>query len=145
MSNFWDNVGRMFGGLSILGTVGEAFEQNDAANAQLKQIQLQSDQSTLQFQQRSLANYSNTQKIINSQLVTESSRGVALSSPSFNALQRHTFNVGMKEKRNLNTEESLQQEGFDFEKNQVNQKLKADYFGDLMSAGENAAMMFASL
>lgn len=143
--SFWDNIERGLAGFSILGTVQEAFEQNNAANQQLKQIQLQSDQATLQYQQRKIANYSNTQKILNSQLVAASARGYALSSPSFNALQRYTFNTGAKAQRNLNTEQALQQEGIDFERKQVKQKLYADYFSDAQDMAKNIAEVAAAM
>lgn len=141
MASFWDDAARTFSSLSILGTIGQAFSQNEAANEQLRQIKLQNDQATIQLQQRSLANYSNTNKILSSQLVNESASGLSLSSPSFNAIERNTANVGARNQRNINIEKSLTEEGYDFERNQVKQKLQASYFGDITDAAKNIAMI----
>jgi hypothetical protein len=120
--------------------IGKMFFESNAAKEQKKALELESKESELQYQQKLLANYDTMQKVLDAQLAQASARGVSLASPSFNAIQRQTFNVGAKQARNLQLEESISQANIEAEKYNVKQSLHAQLFGDvatLASEGYN--------
>jgi len=121
--------------------VGKAYGQVNAAEATKEGLELQGKQNTVAYQQQTLSNYDVTQKLLDRQTAEMTTRGVAFSSPSFNAIQRNTVNVGAKEAQNLETEHNIFEENIAIEKRNVKDTLFANLFGDIAETG----MSFASL
>ncbi|WP_010597617.1 hypothetical protein [Rickettsiella massiliensis] len=74
--------------------VGKGVMEVQAAKAQENQLDLQAKQNELQYQQSTLSNLDSLDKVIQRQAAQMTTRGVAFSSPSFNATQRNTENIG---------------------------------------------------
>ena len=119
--------------------VGKAAFQVGAEHDKLEAIDLQRKQKRLEHQQKTLANYDLTERVLGSQLAEATTRGVALSSPSFEAIQRNTANVGSERQKNLNIEESIFERNAKIEKQNVKDSLFAQLFGDVTEIGLTAA------
>ncbi|HEY2567216.1 MAG TPA: hypothetical protein VGH95_05895 [Candidatus Aquirickettsiella sp.] len=115
--------------------VGEGVMQVQAAEGKEKQLDLQAKQNELQYQQKTLSNLDNLNKVIQHQTAQMTTRGVAFSSPSFNAVQRDTENIAAKQQKNLDIEKSLSDNLIDIEKRNVRNSLYSQLFGDVGSLG----------
>lgn len=131
-------------GIGILASIGEGFEQYRAEQSQLQGMKLQNDETQIQYGQKTLQNISNLNNLLASQTAAETVRGVSLSSPSFNAIQRNTFNTSMKEQKNLDTEEDLENENYNIEKGMVKTSLWGQLFGDAANAASDANSFYQS-
>ncbi len=120
-------------------TVMEVSEENAARNAALQQIELQSKESEVQYQQKTLANYDRLQSYLSAQEAAEATRGVGFNSSSFNAIQRNTFNVAAREQHNLDIAQQLTQAQADVKKQEVNEKFAASVSGDVLNIGSMLA------
>lgn len=99
-------------GLLIIATaaameVGEGVMQVQAAKAQENQLDLQAKANEVKYQQEVLNNANNLDHVLQRQTAEMSTRGVAFSSPSFNAVQRNTENIAGKQKKNLDLSKSI--------------------------------------
>lgn len=122
--------------------LGKAYFQNEAAKDKERALDLQAQENILTYQQKQLSNLDAVSKVLDRQVAQSTVRGIDASmSPSFNAVQRATLNVGAKEGRNLDTENTLAQENIDIEKTNVKNTLYGQLFGDVAET----AMSFASL
>lgn len=115
--------------------VGEGVMQVQAAEGKEKQLDLQAKQNELQYQQKTLSNLDNLNKVIQQQTAKMTTRGVAFSSPSFNAVQRNTENIAARQQKNLDIEKSLSDNLVDIEKRNVRNSLYSQLFGDVASLG----------
>ena len=115
--------------------VGEGVMQVQAAEGKEKQLDLQAKQNELQYQQKTLSNLDNLNKVIQRQTAQMTTRGVAFSSPSFNAVQRDTENIAARQQKNLTIEKSLSDTAIDIEKRNVRNSLYSQLFGDVASLG----------
>jgi hypothetical protein len=70
-----------------------------------------------------------------------STRGVAFSSPSFNAVQRDTENIAATEKKNLDLSKSMLDRHIAVEKRNVRNTLYAHLFGDVAKLGLSFAQL----
>src|SRR5688500_14906888 len=104
------------GAASIALTLGQMGDERQAAKSDLKTLDLQSQQSQIQYMQKMLGNDDLMQKVMDKQLVQASARGLNLSSPSFNAIQRATYNTGAKQAQNIQSEENISQMNIQVEK-----------------------------
>lgn len=129
------------GAIAAGSTVGKIFFENKAATSQKENIDLQMGENHLQHQQKTLANYDAMQNLLDTQEAQLTTRGVKSSSPSFGAIQRNTINIGAKEQKNLDIEESLTDYNLRTEKKNVNDQLFASIFGDVANFGESAASL----
>src|SRR6185436_15926462 len=118
--------------------VGAGYKM-DAADAAEEGLDLQSKQQTLHYQQKALNNYAITEKILDRQVAQATTRGISMSSPSFNAIQRNTLNISAKEGANLDIEEALAKSNIDVEKANVRRSLSASLFGDIFETAESFA------
>jgi hypothetical protein len=109
----------------------EAAFEVKAANAKEHALDLQADQMRLQSQQKTLKNYDVMQKVLDAQIAHQSVTGTAFSSPSFNAIQRETINIGSKAQKNIDIEESLAAANIKIEKENVRSNLFAQLFGNV--------------
>lgn len=127
-------------GLLIIATaaameVGEGVMQVQAAKAQENQLDLQAKANEVKYQQEVLNNANNLDHVLQRQTAEMSTRGVAFSSPSFNAVQRNTENIAGKQKKNLDLSKSLFDNQIAIEKSNVKNTLYAQLFGDVAKLG----------
>ncbi len=115
--------------------VGKGVMAIQAAKAQENALDLQAKQNELQYQQKTLSNLDNLNKVIQRQTAQMTTRGVAFSSPSFNAVQRDTENIAARQQKNLTIEKSLSDTAIDIEKRNVRNSLYSQLFGDVASLG----------
>lgn len=120
-------------------TVGKMGMEYEAAQEKEKALDLQGQQLQLQNQQKMLGNLDVMEKVLDAQAVSMTTRGVAFSSPSYNAIQRATLNIGAKKQANTEIEGSLAMENLDIEKQNVRTSLYAQLFGDTASLATTAA------
>lgn len=111
-------------------TIGKMGAEKEAEQANLSAINQQSKLLTLQYQQKTMQNLELTDKMLSKQAAQLSTRGVAFDSPSFNAIQRETINIGARKGANLEAEESLGQQSLNIERQNVKSTLHAQLFGD---------------
>jgi hypothetical protein len=133
-------------GLLIIATaaameVGEGVMQAQAAKAQEKQLDLQAKANEVKYQQEVLSNANNLDHVLQRQTAEMSTRGVAFSSPSFNAIQRNTENIAGKQKKNLDLSKDLFDNQIAVEKNNVRNSLYAQLFGDVAHLGLSFAQL----
>lgn len=133
-------------GLLIIATaaameVGEGVMQAQAAKAQEKQLDLQAKANEVKYQQEVLSNANNLDHILQRQTAEMSTRGVAFSSPSFNAIQRNTENIAGKQKKNLDLSKDLFDNQIAVEKSNVRNSLYAQLFGDVAHLGLSFAQL----
>lgn len=121
--------------------VGKGIMQIQAAKAQENQLDLQAKQNELQYQQQTLSNLDSLDKVIQHQTAQMTTRGVAFSSPSFNAIQRDTENIAARQQSNLDIQKSILDANVDIEKANVRNTLYGQLFGDV----SNTLMSFAQL
>jgi hypothetical protein len=125
-------------GVTVAAEVGKAGMQSKSAQEQEHALNLQAKQMQLQTQQKTLQNYDVMEKVLQAQTAHMTTTGTAFSSPSFNAIQRNTLNIGSKKQRNIDIEGELAQENIEIEKKNVRSKLYAQLFGDVAEAAQTA-------
>lgn len=130
--------------VGVASTLGEGYEQVRSEQSQLQGMKLQNDETQIQYGQKTLQNISSLNNLLATQTADETVRGVSLSSPSFNAIQRNTFNTAMKEQNNLDTEEDLENENYNIEKGMVKKSLLGQLFGDATNAASDANSFYQS-
>lgn len=124
---------------------GKAFFQTEAASAKEDALALQAKQQQLQYQQKKIANLDLLENITQQQIAQATVRGYTLDSPSFNAIQRDTFNVAARRSRNLDVEESILDRNNAIERANVKRTLYAQLFGDVMEVGKMAASVYGKM
>jgi hypothetical protein len=126
-------------------TVAKGTAEAQAAAATQHSLDQQAAFSAVQYQEKTLQNLDTIDKMLSKQAAQLSTRGVAFSSPSFNAIQRETLNVGSRKQQNLNTEQSIAQESYKIEKQNVKNTLHAQLFGDAANFAFGAATLNSQL
>jgi len=120
--------------LIVLGLVSPAGAKVGAQYFGMEQqeqaLQLQAEQNQLAYQQKTLANYDLTNKILDRQLAQESVRGVGMGSPSFQAAQENVLSTSAKNQKNLDTEKSIFDRNAAIEKANVQMTFASQIFGD---------------
>jgi hypothetical protein len=125
-------------GIAVGAEFFKADNQIKSADSQEKALDLQAKETQLQTQQKTLQNYSVMEKVLDAQAAHMTTTGTAFSSPSYNAIQRNTLNIGAKTQRNTDIEGGLQEENISIEKNNVQNKLYAELFGDVAETAMGA-------
>lgn len=128
----------VLGGIAVASEVGKMDMEYQAAQQKEKALDLQAKQTALQSQQKTLANYDVMEKVLDAQIAHQTITGTAFSSPSFNAIQRNTLNIGAKKQRNTDIEGELAQSNIDIEKDNVRTTLYAQLFGDTADIAKSA-------
>lgn len=123
-------------------TIGKMGMEYEAAQAREKALDLQATQQKLQYQQKTLSNLDVMEKVLDAQQAAMTTRGVAFTSPSFNAIQRATLNIGAKKQSNLEIERAIGEENIDIEKENVRNTLYAQLFGDTANLAMTAASIY---
>jgi len=126
-------------GVAVGAEVGKGVMEVNAANEREKALDLEGKQMQIQSQQKTLANYDVMEKVIDAQIAHQTTTGTAFSSPSFNAIQRNTLNIGEKKAKNLELEGDVAEENIEQEKRNVRNTLFAQLFGDVATSAESAA------
>lgn len=114
-----------------IATAGKVASQNAAAESAEASLDVKANQQTLEYQQKTLSNYDVMEKVLDAQTAAMTTRGTAFSSPSFNAIQRSTFNIGSKNQKNLDIENTIAEANISAEKENVKNTLHAQLFGDI--------------
>lgn len=117
--------------ITAIAVGAEATYEAKAAHAKQQALDLEADQMRLQSQQKSLKNYDVMQKVLDAQVAHQTTTGTAFSSPSFNAIQRQTLNIGTKAEKNIDIEQSLAESNIKLEKENVRNSLFAQLFGNV--------------
>ena len=125
-------------GVAAASEVGKMSMQAKMAEEKEYALDLQAKQQTLQYQQKTLSNYDVLQKVLDAQTAQMTVRGTAFASPSFNAIQRATFNVSSKKQKNLDIENDIAQSNIESEKSNVKSQLYASLFGDVANIAMSA-------
>jgi hypothetical protein len=115
-------------------TAAEGVSQYQSEQSKLAGIKLRNKERELEYEQKTLANYDMTKKILDTQMAQAAGRGVALSSPSIEAIQRDTLNTSAKRQKNLDIEETLIERNARIEKENVQNTLYTELFGDVAQA-----------
>ena len=121
--------------------VGKGFMEVQAARAQENQLDLQAKQNELQYQQQTLSNLDSLDKVIQRQTAQMTTRGVAFSSPSFNAVQRNTENIAARQQKNLDIQKTFLDANTAIEKRNVKNSLYGQLFSDAASFGLSFAQL----
>lgn len=125
--------------------VGKGFFQFQSADTRRHALDLQMEENRLQFQQRTIANYDQVQRVLEAQQAQMTVRGVAFSSPSYKAIAGDTFNIGMKNQRNIELEQRINESNLEIEKKNVKKTLFAQLFGDVAEGAEFAFTAYNKL
>lgn len=131
-------IGAVSGVASAFGAV-TAEEQMEQA------ITLQAKQKELQLTQQKLTAYDQIQKTLNRQVAQATVRGVALDSPSFNAIQRATYNLGSEQLANINTEMDFVDYNEKASKANAKNAMYANIFGGVGQSAMSFAMLKSSM
>ncbi len=121
--------------------VGKGVMEMQAAKAQENQLDLQAKQNELQYQQSTLSNLDSLDKVIQRQTAQMTTRGVAFSSPSFNAVQRNTENIAARQQKNLDIQKTFLDANTAIEKRNVKNSLYGQLFSDAASFGLSFAQL----
>ncbi len=123
--------------------VGKSVFQANAASEQEKALDLDAQQKQIETQQKTLSNYDVMTKVLDAQMAHQTLTGTAFSSPSFNAIQRNTLNIGAKKQRNTELEGELDQENIEIEKHNVKNSLYAELFGNAAETALSASSIYS--
>ncbi len=137
-----ETAGFVLAAVATGATIGKMGAEKEAEQANLAAINQQSKLLALQYQQKNLQNLDITDKLLSKQAAQMAARGVAFDSPSFNAIQRESLNVGSRKEANLKAEETIGQESLNIERKNVKNTLHAQLFGDAASLAFGALDLF---
>lgn len=132
-------------GVAATAEVAKSYAEANAAAAREASLELQGKELQLQTQQKTLQNYEVMEKVLDAQVAHMTTTGAAFSSPSFNAIQRNTLNIGSRKARNIETEGELAQENIEIEKKNVRNTLYAQLFGNAAHVAMTAASAYAKM
>lgn len=125
--------------------VGKAYFEIQSAGAKEDALALQAKQQTLQYQQKKISNLDMLDNITQQQIAQATTRGYTLESPSFNAIQRNTFNVAARTSKNLDIEESILDRNNAIERANVKRTLYAQLFGDVVDTAKMGADIYGKM
>lgn len=123
----------------VAATVAASAAEVSAASEKTRALNLQQQQLALQTKQKTLSNYDVMEKTLESQIAHQTVSGTALSSPSFNAIERNTLNIGARAGKNIETEGDIAQSNIESEKANVRDTLFAQLFGNVANTAFSAA------
>lgn len=131
--------------VAVASEVGKSVFDVKSANAKEHALDIQAQETLLQTQQKTLSNYDVMEKVLAAQTAHMTTTGTAFSSPSFNAIQRSTLNIGAKKQRNIDIEGDLAEENIKIEKQNVKNSLYAQLFGNAGNAAMSAASIYGKM
>ena len=131
--------------ISATAKAGQSAFEAASASEKRQALDLQAKALELETQQKTLGNYDVMEKVIAAQQAHMTTTGAAFSSPSFNAIQRHTVNTAAKQAKNIEIEGELAQRNLEYEKKNVKNTLFAQLFGNASELGMAAANFSSKL
>ncbi len=127
--------------LAAIGTVAQMGETVSAADAAKQSLTMQHNQKTLAIEQDRQQTIGKIRDVTAAQEAQATVRGFDFSSPSFNAIQRDTYNKGGTDLKNLTTQGSIMDASYKIEKENINKTMWAKLFGQAASGGSSIAML----
>jgi hypothetical protein len=131
--------------VAAVATVGESVAEVKAASERQHALDLQLKESKLKTQQKTLSNYDVLKKVTDAQIAHQTVTGTAFSSPSFNAIQRQTLNVGAKQQQNTDIEGGFEEKNLKIEKENVRNSLYAQLFGNAAQLSSTAFSVYSKM
>jgi hypothetical protein len=130
---------------SVASQVAKSNAQAQAAHASQIALDMQAKQLQLRTQQKTLSNYDVLKKVTDAQIAHQTVTGTAFSSPSFNAIQRHSLSTAAKNQRNIEIEGGLEQENIKIQKENVRNNLYAQLFGNAAETANTAFSVYSKI
>lgn len=127
--------------LGAISTVAQMGETVSAADAAKKSLALQHNEKTLELEQERQQTIGKIRDVTAAQEAQATVRGFDFSSPSFNAIQRDTYNKGGTDLKNLTTQGSIMDASYKIEKQNINKTMWAKLFGQAASGGTSIAIL----
>jgi len=128
-------------GISAISTGAKMVSQMSAAEAQQNAIEMKQKQDRLIYTQKRLSLGHAVEKTLQHQQAQASVKGLDMSSPSINAMQRQTFNIGSEGFQNLKTEEEMGIYNANVEKKNVQDTMWGQLFGDIGQGASSFAQL----
>lgn len=128
--------------VAVAAKEGQMYQEYQGYKSKEHALDTEGKQLKIQSQQKTLANYAAMEKVIDAQTAHMTTTGAAFSSPSFNAIERNTLNIGAKKGANIELEDELAQENIKMEKKNVRNTLYAQLFGDTASIATSVAGVY---
>lgn len=125
-------------GVGVLSDVFSGIEQANAASSAQQAIQLQAGEQQLSLTQQQTANYINLKKSTSAATASAGASGLAVNSPSFNAIQRNIVNNYAMTGQNLDTQQAINQTNAQIESTNVKDQLYGSWLGDVGSLASTA-------
>jgi hypothetical protein len=126
---------------SVAEKVMETGSQMSAASHQKEILRIQQKEKHLQLDQQRLGLYSNIEKTLATQEAQTTVKGIALSSPTVNAIQRETLSIGSENFQNIKTQKELVDYNTEVEQRNVDDRLTAQIIGDVSSGIKSFAQL----
>lgn len=120
----------------------KGFFEYQSSTARKEALNMQMKENQINYQQKTIANYDQMQKIIEAQQAEMTVRGVSFGSPSYQAIAGNTYNIGMKQQRNLDLEKRINETNISLERKNVKDTLFAQLFGDVAQVGTTAMLAY---
>lgn len=128
----------VLGAIAAGAYIAKELSSYKAEQSQIKQIDEQGKLTRLQYIQKTIANYDSIERLLATQEAQASVRGYSIDSPSFNAIQRNSFNTAARQQTNLDVEEDIHRKNTNYEKENVKDAFTASVFGDASTAAVQA-------
>lgn len=128
--------------LATVAAIGKSVADIASTENQKKAIDLQKKQTLISAQQKSMANMDLMEKVIASNQAQAGGKGVALSSPSLNAIERGNYNKSAKAGQNIELEKNFELANLETEKKNVNATLFSKLFGNAAQTAMNYKNFF---
>jgi translation elongation factor P/translation initiation factor 5A len=128
--------------VSAIAAAGESVAEVSAARAKTQALDIQGKEIRLATEQKTLANYDAMEKVIAAQVAHMTTTGLAFSSPSFNAIQRDTYNTAAKDRSNIKLMGELAERNNEIEKENVQNTLFAQLFGNASKATSTGVTLY---
>lgn len=132
-------------GIGAVGDIAQMHEQQEAELAQENRLDLKSKERQLQYNQKISQNYHHLREVLGKQEAAASSRGYQLSSPSFNAIQRHTMGEAAKKRHNMSLENQINQANINMERHNARNKLRQQDIASSFNLIKNAGATIEKL
>jgi translation elongation factor P/translation initiation factor 5A len=131
--------------LAVGAKTGESYEESQAASEKSRALDIQGKEIRLSTEQKTLANYDAMEKVLQAQIAHMTTTGLAFSSPSFNAIQRATYNTAAKSAKNIELMGDIQEENTRIEKENVENTLYAQLFGNVASTAVAGTSLYTKM
>lgn len=126
-------------------TIASIGEASAGEKASLEQINLEQKQRQLQLTQQKISVYDAVQKTVDRQEAESTTRGISMDSPSFNAIQRQTMNIGSENLQNIKTEQEMTDYNAKAQRENVKNSMYAQIFGSVGKLGMSFAQLASGM